>query len=288
MEQVISIKNLNKCYDDFRLADVSFDVPEGCIAGFIGLNGNGKTTTIRTMLGLSLKDSGEINLLGKNFDLHEQEIKNKIGVVFDEGYLYESLKMKDMKTIVSQAYSQWDETKYRQLMKRFSLDEEHLIATLSKGMKMKFALVLALSHNAELLIMDEPTSGLDPATRKELMDILKKFMEGGGKGVFYSTHIISDLDKFADVIVCIHNGKILFQQSKDQLLDTYFKVKGNKEYLNETNRKLFIALEETSFGFSGVTKELAALEKEIPDLVQEQIDIETIMLAVIEGRHYCD
>ena len=160
-------------------------------------------------------------LFGQDFDANSQQLKENIGVVFDEGYLYETLKMKEMKGIVARAYHQWDEAQYQSFMKRFGLDENQVIATLSKGMRMKFALALALSHHAELLIMDEPTSGLDPLIRKELLDILKDYMATDGKGVLYSSHITSDLDKFADLLIFIDQGQIVLVEEKDFLLETH-------------------------------------------------------------------
>lgn len=286
MENVIEIKGLCKKYRNFALTDVDISIPEGCVTGFIGLNGQGKTTTIRTLLGLAQKDAGQVRLLGLDMDQHEKEIKNRLGVVFDEGYLYESLKMNEMKSIVASAYTHWDEDAYRHFMQRFSLQEEQRIATLSKGMKMKFALTLALSHRAQLLIMDEPTSGLDPLVRKELLDILSAFMAAGGKGVFYSSHITSDLDKFADMIVMIHDGKIVFVEDKDVLLDSYVSVKGDKNELSEELQKAFITLKLGEYSFSGITRQVQLLKERIPDIVCERANLEAIMLALLEGGHH--
>lgn len=286
LENVIEIKGLCKKYRNFALTDVDISIPEGCVTGFIGLNGQGKTTTIRTLLGLAQKDAGQVRLLGLDMDQHEKEIKNRLGVVFDEGYLYESLKMNEMKSIVASAYTHWDEDAYRHFMQRFSLQEEQRIATLSKGMKMKFALTLALSHRAQLLIMDEPTSGLDPLVRKELLDILSEFMAAGGKGVFYSSHITSDLDKFADMIVMIHDGKIVFVEDKDVLLDSYVSVKGDKNELSEELQKAFITLKLGEYSFSGITRQVQLLKERIPDIVCERANLEAIMLALLEGGHH--
>lgn len=287
MENVIEIIGLSKKYKNFELANVSMPIPEGCVAGFIGLNGQGKTTTIRAMLGLSPKMAGKVKLLGKDMDYDEQEVKNRIGVVFDEGYLYESLKMKDMKNIVAKAYANWDENEYKCLMDRFSLNENQIISTLSKGMKMKFALTLALSHHAELLIMDEPTSGLDPLVRKEILEILAEFMRNGGKGVFYSSHITSDLDKLADVIVFIDKGRIVFVEDKDRLMDSFVSVRGDTKFLTEHNKKYFTYLKIGEYGFVGVTDRVEKLKESIPEIVSERINLETLMLAYVEGgkRH---
>lgn len=284
MDNVIEIKGLSKKYKNFLLSDVTFSIPNGCVAGFIGLNGHGKTTTIKTMLGLSKKNSGCVKILGYDMDKNEHEIKDNIGVIFDDGYLYESLRMKDMKNIVAKSYTRWDENEYINYMKRFSLDENQVISTLSKGMKMKFALTLALSHHAKLLIMDEPTSGLDPLIRKELLVILNEFMQKGGKGVFYSTHILSDLDKFADIIVFIKDGKIVFVEDKDFLLDSFVLLKGDKKHITENNKKYFTYVRVNEYGFTGITNELSRLKESIPDIIYERPNLETLMLAFIEKK----
>lgn len=287
MEYVMKVEGLNKKYPGFELKDVSFSIPMGCVAGFIGLNGQGKTTTIKSILGLSPSSSGRVEILGKDMAESEKEIKDDIAVVFDEGYLYDTLKMKEMKEIIARAYTKWNEEKYRSLMQDFGLDENQVIATLSKGMRMKFALTLALSHRARFLIMDEPTSGLDPLVRKQLLDILSDYMKEEGLGLLYSSHITSDLDKFADIIIFIDKGKILLVEEKDVLLDEHRKVKGDASLLNDENRKLFISLSENDYGFEGVTKKVEELKKSVDGLVIERLNIEELMLAYIEGgKHH--
>ena len=201
----------------------------------------------------------------------------------DGSYFYNDLSMKDMKSIIAPAYSKWSDTDYRLYMEKFELDPKQKISTLSSGMKMKFALVLALSHNAELLIMDEPTSGLDPLVRSQFLEIVMDYMKSGGKGVFFSTHITSDLDKIADMLILIDGGKIIFQQSKDDLLDTIRIVKGNPSLLSDQNRHLIRSLKVTSFGFTGITDHVAEVKKEMPDVLFEKATIEDIMLAYIGG-----
>ena len=161
MKDILRVKNLNKSYKNFSLTDVSFSLSEGCITGFIGINGAGKTTTLRTILALAKKDSGNIQFLGLDMDKNEQQIKNRIGVVLDDGCFYEELSMAEMKSILASAYTDWSEQDFKHYMDMFSLDPKRKINTLSKGMKMKYALTLALSHNTDLLIMYDPTSGLD-------------------------------------------------------------------------------------------------------------------------------
>ena len=180
MKNILEISGLNKSYRGFSLHDIAFSLPEGQITGFIGINGAGKTTTLRTMLGLTPKSSGNIRFFGMDMEKHEKQIKERLGVVMDEGGFYEDLTLMEMKSMIAPAYRTWREGEFKSYMERFHLNPKQKINTLSKGMRMQYALALALSHEAELLIMDEPTSGLDPLIRSQLLAILSEYMQGGG------------------------------------------------------------------------------------------------------------
>lgn len=284
MDHILEVRGLNKHYDRFSLKDVSFCLPEGCITGFIGVNGAGKTTTLRTILGLTGKESGKISIFGMEVDQNERKIKDRIGVVLDDGCFYDELTLAEMKSVIAPAYTTWCEQDFKYYIDRFSLDTKQKISTLSKGMRMKYSLALALSHKAELLLMDEPTSGLDPLVRSQFLEILKEYMDKGGKGVLLSTHITSDLDKIADMLIMIDHGQILFQEDKDTLLDSYRVVKGDASQLNGEIRKLFLNMEETAFGFTGITRQASKVMEHIPDAILERPTIEDIMLANVERR----
>ncbi|MGG2091708.1 ABC transporter ATP-binding protein [Bacillus sp. S13(2024)] len=283
MNPVLEVKNLNKAYNSFSLKDVTFALNKDCITGFIGTNGSGKTTTIKAILGLILKDSGKINFLGKDMGDNERKSKNKIGIVLDEGYFYEELTLKEMKNVIAPCYTDWDEAVFSDYINQFDLKLDQKIATLSKGMRMKYAVALALSHHADLLIMDEPTSGLDPLVRSELMDILLDFMKEPGKSVFFSTHITSDLDKIADMVILIDDGRILLNEEKDELLDTHALVKGDNCFINEQTQKLFLTLHQSPYGFKGITNKKEEVRRLIPDVLMERPTIEDIMLTYIGG-----
>lgn len=283
MDEILNVTGLNKSYDNFSLNDVTFSLPEGCITGFIGINGAGKTTTLRAILGLTGRTSGHIEFFGMDFEKNIHKIKDRIGVVLDDGCFYDELSLSEMKNVIAPSYTLWSEPDFREYLERFELNPKQKISTLSKGMKMKYALALALSHKAELLIMDEPTSGLDPLIRGQLLKILADYMNKGGKGVFFSTHITSDLDKIADMLILIDNGHIVFQEEKDTLLDNYRIVKGDIRRLNENTRKLFLQISETTYGFTGITKQAAEVQQYIPDVIIERPTIEDIMLGSIEG-----
>lgn len=282
MENILEVSGLNKSYEKFSLSDVSFVLPKECIIGFVGVNGAGKTTTIRAILDIIQKDSGQVKLFGKDFRGSEKELKNRIGIVFDDSYFYDELTMAEMKGIIAPAYEKWCEKDYLHYMEAFKLNAKQVIGTLSKGMKMKFALALALSHRAELLIMDEPTSGLDPLVRGQILELLADYMKQGCRSVFFSTHITSDLDKIADMIIMIDNGKIVMEREKDLLLDEHRKVKGDSRLLDSENKKLFLNLEVSDYGFIGLTAKVNEVQKCIPEVVIERPTIEDIMLAYVE------
>lgn len=284
MDYVIEINGLKKSYTKGSqiLKGIDFKIEKGIVAGFIGMNGAGKTTTIKLMLDLIKKDAGQIKLFGKDLKENEKEIKNRIGIVFDQGYLYEDLKLSDMKKIFAGAYSNWDEAHYKKYINQFQLDEKQRIKQLSKGMKMKFSLALALSHHADLLIMDEPTSGLDPKVRNEFIDMIRTFMKEEGKTVFFSTHITTDLDKIADRIIMLNHGEVILNKEKDVLLEEHALVKGEKQMLNDNNRTQFISLSERGFSFEGLTNQKVKLKREMEHALFEKPTIEDVMIAYME------
>lgn len=284
MDYALEINGLEKSYAKGHrvLKGIDLKIEQGTVTGFVGVNGAGKTTTIKLILGLIQKDKGEIKLFGKELKKDEKEIKNRIGIVFDQGYLYEDLKLSDMKKIFAASYKNWDENNYKKYITRFKLNEKQKIKELSKGMKMKFSLALALSHHADLLIMDEPTSGLDPKVRLEFLDMIREFMSEEGKTVFFSTHITTDLDKIADRIIMLSQGETILDEEKDMLLERHALVKGEKALLTPENRKKFVSLEERGFSFEGLTNQKVNLKKELAHAVYEKPTIEDIMVAYME------
>ena len=214
------VRNLNKEYPSFRLKDVSFSVRKGRITGFIGRNGAGKTTTVKSMLNLVHPDSGEIRFFGMPFAGNEAEIKRRIGYSTGTVSWYPRKKIKDIVRIVRAFYETWDDEAYHRYRILFALDENKTPRELSEGMKVKFNLLIALSHGAEILILDEPTSGLDPFSREELLEIFTGLKEEG-TAVFFSTHITSDLEKCADDIIYISGGKIRAAMPKTEFAAEY-------------------------------------------------------------------
>ncbi len=282
MTNFVKVRNLNKSYKKFSLKNVSFDIPEGCIVGFIGANGSGKTTTIRSLLGLTTGHSGEIKFFDRDFSGNEKMIKDKIGVVFDDGCFYNNFTIEEMKNVIAPAYSKWSESEFNNYLKKFSLDSSTKISSLSKGMRMKFSLALAFSHDADLLIMDEPTSGLDPLVRSEFLDIMIDYMKKENKSVFFSTHITSDLDKVADMLILIDNGEIKFIREKDELIESHRIVKGDKNVLTEELKSLLLKYEVSDYGFKGITSNFSEFVKLEQSVIAERPTIEEIMLCHVK------
>ena len=284
MSYVLEINNLRKTYKGFSLKDINIKLEQGYITGFIGANGAGKSTTIKSILNLINRDSGDVKIFNKDNKTNDKELKNKIGVVLDEGYFYEELTLKEMKNIISPMYSNWDENQFNNYIRRFNLPLDRKISKLSKGMRMKYSIAIALSQNAELFIMDEPTSGLDPIVREELLEILSDIIQEENKTIFFSTHITSDLDKIADYLIIINDGKILLQGAKDEIIEEHRLVKGDKNLLTLENRKDFVAIKENSYGFEALTKEANKLSRTYGDkLVMEKPNIEELMLYYIRS-----
>jgi len=285
MEAILEVKNLSKGFKTFSLDNVSFTLPKGYIMGFIGPNGAGKSTTIKLIMNLLKKERGEVRIFGMEHQKREVEIKNRIGFVYDENVFYEELTVGEMRWIIAPLYQGWDEKEFQRYMKEFNLPQKKKMKELSKGMKMKFSIAMALSHHAELLIMDEPTSGLDPLVRHEILDILSEFIQDEKKSVLFSTHITSDLDKISDYITFIHDGKIVLSEGKDEVLDQYGIVKGGIELLDADIRKEFIGLRENRYGFEGLIADRNQARAQFADqVVIEKPTLEDLMIYYTRGQ----
>ena len=217
----MEIRGLCKTYPAFTLKDVSFAVPQGAVMGFIGRNGAGKSTTIKSILGLVHPDAGQVEILGRDFARDEKFIKENIGVVLGGIDFYPKKKIAVLTDVTRRFYENWDEEKYRHYLHLFAIDESKRVDQLSSGMKVKYLLALALSHNAKLLILDEPTSGLDPVSRDELTELLGRIAADGQRSVLFSTHITSDLEKCASHIAFIKDGQIQYTGTLEDFRDHY-------------------------------------------------------------------
>lgn len=278
MENIVEFKGVSKSFKDFSLENINLQVKQGQITGFVGANGAGKSTTMKLMMNLLQADAGEIKVFGKDYANHEKEIKERIGFVYDSNVFYEGLNLKDIRKIIAPAYKNWSDRKFYDYIKKFELPLNKAIKTFSKGMQMKTSLAMALSHEAEFIMMDEPTAGLDPVFRRELLDILIEIMSDGRRTIFFSTHITSDLERIADNITFIQNGKILFNDSIRDVQERYALVKGKVNLLNHDTAKSFISIERSSTEFQALTNNAEEVRRSLGDQVSmEEATLEDIM-----------
>lgn len=279
MENILEIKNLCKKYEGFSLSDVSFSIPRGYIMGFVGQNGSGKTTTIRAILNMAGIDSGKISVFGLDSITDTVKIKEKLGVVFDELYFTGHLNAKQIERQIKPFYTEWDSKKYYSYIKKFELPDNKPIGDFSKGMKMKFMIAAALSHNAELIILDEPTSGLDPVARDELLDILAEYITDENKGVLFSTHITADVERIADFVTVLHNGKVWYTGELHELAEKYAVIKGDENDIPDSLKSKFIGFHAYRNGFEAMmdTDYLNELPK---SLEAEKASIDEILVYI--------
>ena len=277
---ILELNNINKKYDnqdDFAIKDVSFSLKEGYIMGLIGKNGAGKTSIINMIMNIVKLDSGNINIFKKDHIEYEKEIKDNIGFVYEDSNYYERLSVYEMKNLIAPFYSKWNDDEFNNYLKRFEINGNKKVSELSKGMKVKFSLSIALSHNAKLIIMDEPTSGLDPISRREMLDILQELIEKDKISVLFSTHITTDLDKIADFITYIDNGQVLFSKSKEEIMDKYKIIKAGLTDLDKIDEKIIIGINKTNLGFDGLIKSEDLNKLEDIEYVIETPVIEDLM-----------
>jgi ABC-2 type transport system ATP-binding protein len=288
VDSAVSLRGLQKTYGDFKLQDVTFEVPKGFITGFIGPNGAGKTTTIKLILGAAKLEAGEITLLGAksgNSSANSIGMNTEIGVVMDLPPYSDDWKIKDVESVLSPFYENWDSERFSKLIKSFGLDFKKKVKDLSRGMKVKIQIAAALSHKAQLLILDEPTSGLDPVARDEICDLLRDFVEDEEHSVLYSTHITADLEKTADFITFIQKGKIIYTGSKDGLTEKYLRVTGGLCDIGSDERGFIIGYRAHKTGFEGMI-EAANAPKLSRNVIREPINIDGIMVYMNKGEKF--
>ena len=276
---ILSVTNLCKTYPKFFLDNISFSLERGFIMGFIGRNGAGKTTTLKSMLGLVHPDSGEVKMNDLDFSLHEFECKQNIGFVLGGVDYFPKKKISTITDVTKRFYPQWDEEAYLGYLARFELDPDKRVDELSAGMRVKYSLALALSHHADLLILDEPTSGLDPVSRDDLLDLFQELIQDGERSILFSTHITSDLERCADYITYIKDGKLLFSEEKDTFMQRYHLIGGNQEQLFPDLEKHLVGLRKHRFGFEAmipvdVQLDLSGFEISKPNLEAIMVHLE--------------
>ena len=282
MTNALTVSGLTKTYPDFVLDQVSFSVPSGSIVGLIGENGAGKSTTINAALGLIQKEAGQVSVLGR--EGLDGDTKEEIGVVFDGSNYPEILSPRKLNGVMRNIYRSWDETAYFRLLQQFSLPPDKLLKQFSKGMKMKLAISVALSHHSKLLILDEATSGLDPVIRDDILDMLLDFVQEEDHSILVSSHITSDLEKIADYIVFIHEGKVVFSKPKDELVEQYGIIKCGAAQFEALDKLDIIVYRKMDYEWQVLVADRAAMKKKYPKTLIDSASIDEIMLLYVKGE----
>jgi ABC-2 type transport system ATP-binding protein len=275
----LEIKNLTKEYKDFKLDNINLTLPMGSIMGLIGENGAGKSTTIKLILDLITRDSGEINVLDKDNREAFNKTKEDVGVVLDEACFTDCVNAKNINNMMKSMYGNWDEKTYFGYIEKLKLPKDKKFKDFSRGMKMKLALAVALSHNARLLILDEATSGLDPIVRDEILDIFYDFIQDENHSILISSHIISDLEKICDYITFLHKGRLVVSEEKDALKEKYCLVRCAKDDISKLPREAIKGMRRHEYGAEALV-EASMLPK---GFQAEQPSIEDIILLLVKG-----
>lgn len=282
-ENAIEIHGLCKTYDGFALKNLDLTLPKGSIMGFVGQNGAGKSTTIKSLLNIIRPDQGTIRLLGMDYRKEENAIKDRIAVVFDELPFHEQLNAKQLDTILAGLYSQWDSKIFQEYLQRFSLPWKKSFGKFSKGMKMKLQIAAALSHHAELLIMDEATAGLDPVVRSEMLDVFLEYIQDENHSIFMSSHITSDLEKIADSITFIHDGTLLLTGYKDDILADHGLMKCSKSTADSLSSEDIVSIRYNDFGAEVMVRHPQEWKHVYPDSAIDHTTLDEILLFYVKG-----
>lgn len=258
---LLEVSGLTKSYGNFKLDRVSFQIPRGYIMGFVGLNGSGKSTTIKCIMDLIRYDAGNIQLFGETGAFFPEKLKERIGYVSEEPYFYEEMTVDWTGRFVGSFYAKWDRKLFERLLIQFQVDKGKKVKELSRGMKVKLSLALAMAHHPELLILDEPTSGLDPVVRSELLDVFLEIIQNENCSIFFSSHISTDIEKVADYITMIHNGQIVLSTDKHTLLDQWKIVKADGRYKDPAIEQELFGRKANEFGYSGIAKDIRTFDR---------------------------
>lgn len=284
METILQLENVSRSYPDFRLENITFKLPKGTIMGFIGENGSGKTTTLKLILNLITLEQGSITVFEKDYYVKEQEIKQEVSVILGDLSFYQALRINDIKKIMVGMQSNFKTTIFDSYLKRLNVPQNKSVKELSKGMKMKVAIALALAHQPKLLLLDEPTSGLDPIVRNEILEIFRDFVSDGEHSILFSSHITTDIEAVADYVTFIHHGKILFIEEKDRLLETHKIAKLTKEQFERLNLEDVINYTSYAYGYTALIKNTQAFQRKYPEVLVESCSLEQIMVYYVRGE----
>ncbi len=284
MDTILEIQGLCKRYDGFCLDHLDLSLPGGAILGLIGENGAGKSTAIKLILNLIHRDAGRVTILGKDGIRDEVTIKEQVGVVFEDSCFHEVLKAGQVSRFMRGIYRNWDDGLFWSYCERFGVPRDKYIKEFSRGMKMKLSIAAALAHRPKLLLLDEAVSGLDPVVRNEILDLFLEFIQDEDHAILLSSHITSDLDRVADYIAFLHEGKLVFCESKDELAETYGILRCGSEAFAKMDRTDIVRVVRREFGVEALVTNRQAVRRRHPDKVVDRASLEDIMLLYIRGE----
>lgn len=286
MEPILELENISKTFpkSNFTLNDLTFSLPYGSILGFVGENGAGKTTTIGCILNTLRKDSGTVKLFGREMEDNDTALREKIGVVYDGDNFPGFWTAKQLSQVMGGFYSQWDQALFQKYLQDFHLPDTQKIKHFSRGMSMKLAIAAALSHHPQLLILDEATSGLDPIMRDEMLDVFLDFVQEEDHSILLSSHITSDLEKVADYIAFIHEGRLILTASKDDLIYRYAVLRCKESQFQALDPADVIAFRKRDFQIDVLVSDGKSAEKKYKDIVTDHVSIDEIMLLLVKGK----
>jgi len=288
-DHAIEIRGLRKRYRGFTLRDVDLDVPRGYVTGLIGPNGAGKTTLIKLVMNLVRRDAGTIRVLGLDNVADEVAVKSRIGFIYDEPPFYHDVTLRDSARAIAPFYPGWSDRRFAELAARFGLPLGKRFKTLSHGMKMKFALAVALSHDAELLLMDEPTAGLDLAFRRELLHELGAILQDERKSVLFSTHITADLERIADYVAFIRDGTIVFSLPKDELREGWGIVRADRPAVDRLPAAIVKGRRERPYGAEALVSDAAAAHEVLgASAVIDRASLDEVMVFMARGGEHVE
>jgi len=290
MNDIVEINNLKKAYRGFVLDNISFNIPKGSILGLIGPNGAGKTTTIKILMDMVQPQSGSVRIFGLDHRKNIKHVRDRVGYVGEEQYYYGDKTVAWTGKFVSGFFENWDTNTFQKLLTAFAISRTKKTKELSKGMRVKLSLAIALSHNPELMILDEPTAGLDPVIRREVLELLRTFPEDGKKSVLISSHITDDITRIADYVVFLVNGEIVLSESKDELLSKWKRIHYKHGALDSRTVDMLASRKTHMFGNSGVTNDYPAIKERLEEglareeVKVENVDLDDVLIALVEGE----
>lgn len=282
MNQILTVKDLQKKYNNFTLGPINTSFKGGVIIGLIGENGAGKTTFIKSILGI-IKSTGKVEIFGHDISTEEKDVKENIGVVLDNSFFPEVLTANDIDKIMNPLYKNWDPGLFYNLLERFSIPKNKTIKILSKGMRKKLEIAAALAHHPKFLLLDEPTSGLDPVVRKEVLDVFLDFIQDEEHTILLSTHITSDLEHIADYILFLNHGQIVLEETKDDIMENYGILKCGINDFSKVAKEDIIRFIKNKYNYEILVKNPLKLQKKYPGMVMDKMTLEDLMVLIVKG-----